>query len=180
MFFFHRETDNSGELPRITERIADNGGSVVAYRQTYSFVFFTISRIVYEYLPRGRSASIVGMKHAVLSLLFGPWSWLGPFLTLQSLTHNLSGGIDITHATGFRPDGVFLPLESLESDAEQKEKALQYGYVTILFAVLAILIWKLVIPQFDPTVWSSGFLVQLLVIGILVIITKIVVSKFRK
>ena len=127
MHFFHREIDNSDELPKIAERLTENGGSIVAYQQTYSFVLGTVSRVVYEHLPRGKSAVMAGAKHAALSLLFGPWSWLGPFLTLQSIMANLSGGSDITHVLGFRPDGVFLPLESLGSDAKRKEKALQYG-----------------------------------------------------
>lgn len=139
-----------------------------------------VSRNIYEYLPQGRSSFIVGLKHAVLSLLFGPWSWLDPFVTLQALVVNLSGGIDITHVGGSKPDGVFLPLESLESNAQQKEKALQYGFATIFFAVLGVLVWKLVIPEFDPTVWSPGLLVTLLAVGVLAIVINVAISRFRK
>ena len=176
----YREIDNSDELPKIAEHLTENGGSIVAYRQTYSFVLVTVSRTVYERVPQGDSAVWVGAKHAILSLLFGPWSWLGPFLTLQSLLQNLSGGIDVTHELGFRPDGNFMPLETLKSNARQKEKALQYGFATILLVVLGVLIWKVVIPVFDPTVWSRGFLLQLSITVILAIIIGTVISRFRR
>lgn len=180
MPFYYRESDNSDELPKIAELIARNGGSIVAYRQIYSFIFGVVSRDVYEHLPQGRSSFIAGLKHAALSLLFGPWSWLGPFVTLQALMVDLSGGIDITHVTGSRPDGVSLDLESLESSAQQKEKALQYGFATILFVVLGVLVWKLVIPEFDSTVWSPGLLITLLVVGVLAIVINVAFSKFRR
>jgi len=180
MIDFDPDTDNSAELPKIAERIANSGGSVVAFRQTYSFILFTTSRMVYEYLPPGRSPIVAGTKHAVISLLCGPWSGRGPFVTLHALMVNLSGGIDVTHEIGSRPDGVFLPLESLELDAHKKEKAIQYGFAAILYGVLGVLIWRLVIPEWDPTIWSPGYLTTLSVTVVLVIITGVIVSRFRK
>ncbi len=141
------------------------------YEQVYSFVLVTISRTIYVHIPNHRSAFLVGLKHAIISLICGPWSWMGPFETVRALITNLSGGIDVTHMLGSRPDGVYLPVEELEANAQRKVKAIQYGYATVLLAVLGILIWKIVLPVFDPSIWPLDFVlltVSILILGVTV------------
>ena len=68
MFFTYRELDNSDELQGIMKRQREIGGSIVAYKQTYSLIVFTFTRLVYELVPSSRSAVLVGVKHALISI----------------------------------------------------------------------------------------------------------------
>ncbi len=170
--FFFREFDNSEDLPKLIERLGPHGDKIIVYRQVYSLILFTITRTVFEVVPNGRSSVIVGLKHAFISLLLGPWSWLGPFTTIHSLMVDLSGGIDVTHLVASRPDGLYVPMESVESDLRCKEKAIQYGFVTILFGILGVLVWKVVIPAYDPTIWSR----ELIITSLIVIFVTIVIA----
>ena len=151
--FFLKDFDNSAELPKLVQRLGPYGDSIYAYRQVYSLILFTFRRTIFEVVPNGRSPALVGLKHAIVSLIFGPWSWFGPFATLHALLTDLSGGSNVTDLVDPRTGLSSVPLETLREDAERKEKLVQVAFVTILFAVLGILIWKVVIPVYDPTAW---------------------------
>jgi hypothetical protein len=67
-----------------------------------------------------------------------------------------------------------------KEQAIQYEKAIQYGFAAILFAVLGVLIWLLVIPELDPTIMSLGLVIQVAITAIVIVIIAVVVSRFRK
>ena len=67
-----------------------------------------------------------------------------------------------------------------KEQAIQYEKAIQYGFAAILFAVLGVLIWLLVIPELDPTIMSLGLVKQVAITAIVIVIIAVVVSRFRK
>ncbi len=169
--FFLREYDNSDDLTWIANRAEETGGSVVMYQQVFSLVIFTVLRTVFVHVPEGRSKVLVGFKHAAISLLFGPWSWLGPFMTLHALLLNLTGGFDMTDLEIDRPRKGYVPVEDPVAAAERRQKTLEYGYVTILFVILGAIVWKVVLPVFDPSFWPLSSVLALLgalVFGVLI------------
>ena len=173
MMFF-AQSDNSDALTELVCQLDTQAGSIRIYRQVYSVIFFTQVHDRYVFVPEGRSPIWVGLKHTLISLTFGPWSWIGPFLTLFAVMTNMSGGTDISSFLKDAYQPGFVPTSVLQEEAARKEKALSWSFVAILYGILGYIIWAMVIPVFDPEIWTPDFvifclfgLVLALVIGLI-------------
>jgi hypothetical protein len=164
LLFFYRQIDNASKLPELIDQVDNNGGSIVMFEQVYSLILVTINRTVFAHVPEHNSPRAVGIKHAAVSLILGPWSWIGPFDTLRALITNLAGGIDVSESLNGNELSPYASTKLVQSKMERKAKAIQYGFAFVLIAILGILIWKLVLPTFDSTLWSASHIVLTLIV----------------
>ncbi len=74
------------------------GAKIIQFQYCFSFIFLTLTRQSPLFLKNPKEGvGALGLKYAIISLLFGPWSipW-GPLRALQSLIIDLRGGRDMT------------------------------------------------------------------------------------
>lgn len=77
----------------------DHGARFVIYQYCFSVIVMTFKRpSSVHYIKPGHSRLARGAPFSAISLLFGWWGipW-GPIYTMQALTNNFSGGIDVTN-----------------------------------------------------------------------------------
>ncbi|HVU38303.1 MAG TPA: hypothetical protein VHC95_08215 [Opitutales bacterium] len=77
----------------------DHGARFVIYQYCFSIIVMTFKRpSSVHYIKPGHSRLARGAPFSAISLLFGWWGipW-GPIYTMQALTNNFSGGIDVTN-----------------------------------------------------------------------------------
>src|SRR5687768_15843040 len=95
------------------------GGSIVIYRDVWSLLSFTKSEPKLIHVLPSESRVKVGLRESRRMLWAGWWALLGFAEVASALTHNLSGGIDVTRAYGYRDE----PLSS--EDAKLIEEQLK-------------------------------------------------------
>jgi hypothetical protein len=76
------------------------GGRIVHYRDVRSYLVMSKSKPILRWVAEGRSPSLEGLKASRSTLLFGWWSLPGLIDTIESLTHNVCGGVDVTQLYG--------------------------------------------------------------------------------
>ena len=94
MYIVHVENDDDPN--DLIERVKQDGGSIAVFRHVYSLGPITWLEDVFEYVPPGGSTLLSGLKHALISLLVGPWGVAGPLFVLPALIVNLKGGYRTT------------------------------------------------------------------------------------
>ena len=150
---FHQDPDNRTQLSELAIRIKSDGGSVIVYTRVLSFILITVTRTIYEHVPTGKSPYVSGLKHSLVTLLFGWCSFTGPFLSLQAIVANSMGGLDVTHFVQEQNHVTSMSIDSPDERLRLKERRVQIVFGVVLFSILGIIYWKLVLPIFDSSLW---------------------------
>ena len=84
-------------VEELDKEIAD-GGKFVYYQYTVSMLVMTFKRNSDIYFVKSnQKSSVKGLPYTLLSAVLGWWGipW-GPIYTIQTLSRNISGGLDVT------------------------------------------------------------------------------------
>jgi len=149
IFFRNTELNNRSVLPDLASRTRTEGGSVVVYTQIYSFLFFSVIRTIYQFVPHGKSRSLAGLKHSIISAVLGWWSVGGLFLTGRALVANSAGGVEITHLLNEENMYGLLPIEGSDDYLEKDERKIAVVFLIVLLVSLGLIIWKMVLPVYQ-------------------------------
>jgi hypothetical protein len=139
------EFKNLAEIRKERERW---GGSIVLYRQAWSF--FSMNGTYPELilvLPT-QSRTMVGLKRSLRTFFFGWWSFGGLLATPAALAHNLCGGVDVTAIYAGPPPPVPGTHAAQELEDKLKRESQKIDALRPLFTVAGLAFAGLVVYAF--------------------------------
>ena len=139
-------------LAELQWRVANHGGSIVAYQRVLSAVVASVATTEHEWVPPGTSAVRAGLRHTLVTLVCGWWSISGFLWTITALIHNLGGGHDMTPllapGPATTPEDQQRALERIERAADRTSAVM----LVVCVGVLAVLVRYCVVPYWDEFV----------------------------
>lgn len=139
-------------LPELQERVARYGGRIIAYQRVLSAIVGSVATTEHEWVPPGTGAVRGGLKHTLVTLFFGWWSFAGFFWTITALIHNLGGGHDMTPLLAPGPTTTYEEQQHALERMERAGDRTAAVMLVVILGVFAVLVRYCVVPYWGEFV----------------------------